>query len=69
MSDVQGTQVDLTHWKDHSSSYMPHLHTDTHRWVLEGTILDCDDESWDFSFNLNVKSMFHICKAVLPQVH
>lgn len=39
-----------------------------HRWVHHGTILECDDESWDFSFNLNVKSMFHVCKAVLPQV-
>ena len=35
-------------------------------FVANGSILDCDDKSWDFSFDLNVKSMFHVCKAMLP---
>ncbi len=35
-------------------------------FVHNGTILDCRDKDWDFSFNLNVKSMFHMIKAFLP---
>ena len=35
-------------------------------FVASGSILDCDDKDWDFSFDLNVKSMFHMCKAMLP---
>ena len=35
-------------------------------FVHHGTILDVDDEAWDFSFNLNVKSHFHMIKAFMP---
>jgi 2-keto-3-deoxy-L-fuconate dehydrogenase len=28
--------------------------------------LECSDEDWDFSFNLNVRAMFHMMQAVLP---
>jgi 2-keto-3-deoxy-L-fuconate dehydrogenase len=35
-------------------------------YVHSGTILDCDDVAWDFSFNLNVRSMYHLIRAVLP---
>lgn len=35
-------------------------------FVANGTILDCDEDEWDFSFNLNVKSMYRIIKAFLP---
>lgn len=35
-------------------------------WVHDGTILDCDEDVWDRSFNLNAKAMFRITKAVLP---
>ena len=34
--------------------------------VHQGTILDCDDEAWRFSWDLNVTAMFHVCKAALP---
>ncbi len=34
--------------------------------VHNGTILQCSDEDWDFSFDLNVKSMFRMCRAFLP---
>lgn len=37
-------------------------------FVHHGTILDCDEKSWDWSFNLNVKSMFHTLHAFLPQM-
>jgi len=35
-------------------------------YVHHGTILDCDEKAWDFSFDLNVKAMFHMIKAFLP---
>lgn len=35
-------------------------------FVHHGTVLDCDDEAWDFSFDLNVKSMHRTIKALLP---
>jgi 2-keto-3-deoxy-L-fuconate dehydrogenase len=34
--------------------------------VRQGSILDCDDEDWRLSWDVNVSSMFHVCKAVLP---
>jgi 2-keto-3-deoxy-L-fuconate dehydrogenase len=35
-------------------------------YVHAGTILDTDEASWRRSFAINVDSMFHLCKAVLP---
>lgn len=35
-------------------------------WVHDGTILDCDGDAWDRSFDLNAKAMFLLTKAVLP---
>ncbi len=35
-------------------------------FVHHGTILDCTPEDWDFSFNLNVKSMYLVTRAFLP---
>jgi 2-keto-3-deoxy-L-fuconate dehydrogenase len=35
-------------------------------YVHAGTILDCDDRAWDFSFDLNVRSMYRMIRAVLP---
>ena len=35
-------------------------------FVHHGTILDVEDKDWDFSFDLNVKSHFRMCKAFLP---
>lgn len=35
-------------------------------YVANGTILDVTDRDWDFSFDLNVKSMFHTCRAFIP---
>ena len=35
-------------------------------YVHAGTILDCDEAAWDFSFNLNVRSMYRLIRAVLP---
>ncbi len=35
-------------------------------FVHHGTILECDEKDWDFSFNVNIKSMYFMCKSVLP---
>lgn len=35
-------------------------------WVHQGSILDCRLEDWDRSFELNVRSMFLVVKAMLP---
>tara|TARA_B100000787_G_scaffold165190_1_gene148784 strand:- start:1008 stop:1751 length:744 start_codon:yes stop_codon:yes gene_type:complete len=35
-------------------------------FVHHGTILDCEEKDWDFSFDVNIKAMYFMCKAVLP---
>ena len=37
-------------------------------FVHHGTILDCDEKDWDFSFNVNVKSMYFMIKEILPKM-
>ena len=34
--------------------------------VHNGTILETTDDEWDYAFNLNSKSMYHMIKAVIP---
>ena len=35
-------------------------------FVHHGTVLECSDQDWDFSFDLNVKSMHRTIRAFLP---
>ena len=35
-------------------------------FVHHGTILDCTPKDWDFSFNINVRSMYLVTRAFLP---
>jgi 2-keto-3-deoxy-L-fuconate dehydrogenase len=35
-------------------------------FVHHGTILECSEKDWDFSFDLNVKSMYRMIRAFLP---
>jgi 2-keto-3-deoxy-L-fuconate dehydrogenase len=37
-------------------------------YVHQGTVLDCSEEVWDFSFDLNVKSMHRMLRAFLPKM-
>ena len=37
-------------------------------FVHHGTILDCDEKDWDFSFDVNVKSMYFMIKEILPKM-
>lgn len=36
-------------------------------FVHHGTLLDCDEKTWDFSFNLNVKSVYTMCTEFIPK--
>lgn len=35
-------------------------------YVHHGTVLECDDKAWDFSFDLNAKAMHRTIRAFLP---
>jgi 2-keto-3-deoxy-L-fuconate dehydrogenase len=35
-------------------------------FVHHGTVLDCDEKSWDFSFDLNTKAHYRMIRAFLP---
>jgi 2-keto-3-deoxy-L-fuconate dehydrogenase len=35
-------------------------------FVAAGTILDCDEEQWAFSMDLNMTAMYRMCRAFLP---
>ena len=35
-------------------------------FVHHGSVLDCEEKDWDFSFDLNVKSMYRTIRAFLP---
>lgn len=37
-------------------------------FVFHGTLLDTEEKDWDFSFDLNVKSMYRMCKAFIPKM-
>jgi NAD(P)-dependent dehydrogenase (short-subunit alcohol dehydrogenase family) len=37
-------------------------------FVHNGSILDCEEKDWDFSFNVNIKSMYFMCKAIVPKM-
>jgi len=37
-------------------------------FVHHGTVLDCSEADWDFSFDLNVKSMHRTIKAFVPEM-
>jgi len=36
--------------------------------VHHGTIMDCEEKDWDFSFNTNVKSMYFMIKTLIPKM-
>ncbi len=37
-------------------------------WVHQGSLLDCAIDDWDRSFDLNVRSQFVMCKAMVPKM-
>ena len=37
-------------------------------YVHSGSILECTEDEWDFAFNLNIKGMYNVTKAILPMM-
>ncbi|HLX23206.1 MAG TPA: SDR family oxidoreductase [Usitatibacter sp.] len=37
-------------------------------WVHQGSIIECRPEDWDKSFAINVRSMFTMCKHMVPRM-
>jgi 2-keto-3-deoxy-L-fuconate dehydrogenase len=37
-------------------------------YVHHGSILECSEKDWDFSFDLNVKSIYRTCRVFLPDM-
>jgi len=37
-------------------------------FVHQGSIFECSEDDWDFSFTINVRSMFRTIKAALPRM-
>tara|TARA_B100000902_G_scaffold381276_1_gene417577 strand:+ start:171 stop:914 length:744 start_codon:yes stop_codon:yes gene_type:complete len=37
-------------------------------FVHHGSIIECEEKDWDFSFDVNIKSMYFMCKAILPMM-
>lgn len=44
----------------------PHILANCAGYVHQGSVLDCTEKDWDFSFDLNVKSMHRSLRAFLP---
>jgi 2-keto-3-deoxy-L-fuconate dehydrogenase len=44
----------------------PHILVNCAGYVHQGTVLECSEKDWDFSFDLNVKSIHRTLKAFLP---
>jgi 2-keto-3-deoxy-L-fuconate dehydrogenase len=44
----------------------PHVLFNCAGFVASGTILDCDEDQWAFSMDLNMTAMYRMCRAFLP---
>jgi NAD(P)-dependent dehydrogenase (short-subunit alcohol dehydrogenase family) len=71
-SKIDTFKLDSANKKD-VESYCKHLNKidvlfNAVGFVHHGTILDCEEKDWDFSFNVNIKSMYFMCKAILPKM-
>lgn len=62
--------LDVTDKQQVATFLAKHAHVDVLAncagFVHHGSILDCSEADWDFSFNLNVRSMFRLAQGVLP---
>jgi 2-keto-3-deoxy-L-fuconate dehydrogenase len=45
---------------------VPHVLFNCAGYVHHGTILECGDKDWEFSFNLNVRAAYVVTRAFLP---
>jgi 2-keto-3-deoxy-L-fuconate dehydrogenase len=46
----------------------PHALINCAGFVHHGTILECSEKDWDFSFDLNVRSIYRMIRAFLPKM-
>jgi 2-keto-3-deoxy-L-fuconate dehydrogenase len=46
----------------------PHILVNCAGYVHQGTVLECSERDWDFSFDLNVKSIHRTLTAFLPAI-
>ncbi|MFN0039952.1 MAG: SDR family oxidoreductase [Burkholderiales bacterium] len=46
----------------------PHILFNCAGFVHHGTVLECADKDWDFSFNLNVRSHYVVIRTFLPRM-
>ena len=44
----------------------PHILFNCAGYVHQGSVLECSDKDWDISFDLNVKSMHRMLRALVP---
>jgi 2-keto-3-deoxy-L-fuconate dehydrogenase len=51
-----------------AASLSPHVLVNCAGFVHNGSILECTDSDWDFAFNLNVRSLYKMIRAFLPNM-
>ena len=49
-----------------AAQYQPNVLFNCAGFVASGTILECDEDQWAFSLDLNMTAMYRMCKAFLP---
>ncbi|UIJ72175.1 SDR family oxidoreductase [Aurantimonas sp. HBX-1] len=72
VGDVRTTALDVTN-SEAVAAYLAGVETpdilfNCAGFVHHGTVLDCDEKAWDFSFDLNVKAMHRTISALLPRM-
>ncbi|XP_078799830.1 dehydrogenase/reductase SDR family member 6 isoform X4 [Oryzias latipes] len=66
--------VDVTKKEEVEALAQEHAHVDVVFnvagcvFVHHGSILNCEEADWDFTMNVNVRSMYLMCKAFLPKM-
>ena len=70
LSNVETRFLDVLNLEDISKESEEIGHVDVlfncAGFVHHGSILDCDETAWDFSFELNVKAQYRMIRAFLP---
>ena len=72
LSNVETRFLDVLNLEDISKESEEIGHVDVlfncAGFVHHGSILDCDETAWDFSFELNVKAQYRMIRAFLPSM-
>jgi len=72
LSNVETKLLDVLNLEDISRTAKEIGHVDVlfncAGFVHHGSILDCDETAWDFSFELNVKAQYRMIRAFLPSM-